>query len=287
MRAEQLEDLTPDQLVAEANACFVKANDENTNLSGGHERRLLYHLQAQFYLTTAARKRADEVADRDRKRNEEIAERDFKLERWVMWLIGAEIVLSIIFGVGGIVEGWKQGQALDGQVGVLKHMDATTVTTAEAMEAARDSLKSLADAQAASLKILQEEQAEREKKPQLVLYLGKVPIDGASVQPKSSGTERAFVNISLVLTNTGTAPLTAFRLHALAPPEVWINWRGGEDGPTHDLSFLPAKQSTHVSMQIGVPVGHPTFKVAFTVDAMELRAGRNTLGYLTVLPPSP
>ena len=71
---------------------------------------------------------------------------DSRLETRVIWLIGAEIALSIIFG---IYAGIKQSNFLD-------HMDASAAATAEAMKAARDSRKTLAADQERSLDRLRE-----------------------------------------------------------------------------------------------------------------------------------
>ena len=125
MRAEELENLTPDQLVAEANACFQEADRENPNLAGGHERRLLLHLKAQFYLTTAARKRADATAEEDRRR-----------ERRRFWVeLGLEVAIILLIG-WEIREGREQAK-------ILAEIDRSTSATAPAMQAAAKSLELL------------------------------------------------------------------------------------------------------------------------------------------------
>jgi len=201
MRAEEFDTLTEKELQEKANDCFVLAENTNVNLTGGHFDKLRLHLEAQFYLTAVSKKRDDRVA-----------RRDFWMEVAVIILIGVEIVLSVVFGVGGIWEG-------TGQMKTLDHMDKSAAATATAMTAVSGSLQSLAKDQAESLDrltqmnttlddslktsgkmvgaaskqldILQQEQAERAaqlaKKPQLQLAIGNlfVPAVFNAVHPPS------------------------------------------------------------------------------------------------------
>jgi hypothetical protein len=80
LRAEELDNLTEEELLEQANICSITAENK-----GNEMERLLLHLQAQYYVTAVARKRDDRVADRD-----------FRMEVWVIVLIGLEILLSLI-----------------------------------------------------------------------------------------------------------------------------------------------------------------------------------------------
>src|SRR5580692_3289994 len=121
MRAEELDNLTEDQLQQKANACFAAADDANIHLSGSGFEKLRLHLEAQFYLTALAKKR-----------DERVARRDFRMEVGVIALIAAEIVLAIVFGIVGILEG-------NGQTKALKDMDTSTAATASSMTAVSES----------------------------------------------------------------------------------------------------------------------------------------------------
>lgn len=76
------------------------------------------------------------------------------------------VALSLFFGLRTLPDGQEQTTSLG-------HLDTSTAATASAMTAVSKSLQSLADAQAASLKILQTEEADRlaqlAKRPELVL----------------------------------------------------------------------------------------------------------------------
>lgn len=206
MRADQIKNATTQQLEDEAERHFERARTafDDQAIGAPVDARTRHLLEAQFYLGLAERKRAEEAVERDRQRNEEIAERDFRLERRVVWLIGAEIFLSLV----GLWMGYQQGKVLDKQTSALTHMDTSTKETADAMKAASTSLQSLADAQAKSLDrlnqmsdtlreslktnstmagasrkqldILQQEQAartaENSKKPNLQLSIGSKPL---------------------------------------------------------------------------------------------------------------
>jgi hypothetical protein len=284
------------ELLTRADECLQRAGsalevappyfDEHT--------RLRLFLEAQSCLTEILRRRAEQTAERDRERNEEIAERDHKLEIWVIRLISVEIFLSLLFGFLGLWEGWKQGKAVDRQVAVLAHMDTSTVATS-------DSLQKLVTAQDASLKILQQQQAERAKKPRLALYAGNIPLGRASVRlnPRAGGAQTV-ASLDLLLKNEGDAPVSTFRLHAVVPATVVVFTEQQlitvpEPEPPADpktyrvtlqLPLLPAGETVRIHTQIFVPKGYSPFKIPFTVDALELQAVA-LLGSLTVLPPRP
>ena len=211
-------------------------------------------------------------------------------------LIGIEIVLSVY----GLWEGHQQGRLMEKQTAALTHMDSSAAATAAAIEAARDSLKSLAAAQDASLKILQQEQAERAKKPRLALYVGNSPLDRASVRLKPRGGSAGTVaEVTLLLKNEGDAPLGAFRIHALIPVGVALerNWvvtvPESEPQPSPltlrvTLQLLPLRAGEMVRIQTAILASgaQSAFKIPFTLDTVEFQAIA-PLGSLTVLPPTP
>jgi len=296
MSAHDFLKMSEQDLLNRADQCLERAGSALEPRPHGldHEARLHLFLEAQSCLSEVLRRQAEQAAARDRKRNEEIAERDFRLERLVVWLIAAEIFVSLVFGCFGIYEGIKQANVLD-------RMDTSAAATATAMQTARDSLKTLSDAQAASLKILQQEQAERARKPRLVMYAGNVPLDRASVHPKVvSGSAQTQAPLDLFIKNKGDAPVTMFRIHAVMPSEVIVfSEQQLIDVPeaeppadpktrrvTLQFPLLPAGDKVRIHTEVYVPKGYPSFKITFTVDALELRAVA-PLGTLVVLPPKP
>ena len=282
MRAEELlGTLTDDELKKRANLCFFEAENTSIYKQAGPEEKLRLLTEADFYLKALIWRHDDRIADRD-----------FRLEKWVIALISVEIVLSLIFGFLGLWEGWNQGKALKREVDVLGHMETSTRATSE-------SLQKLVAAQDASLQILQQEQAERTKKPRLALYVGNIPLDRAPVRlkaPRPQSTQ-ATASLDLLLKNDGDAPVSTFRLHALVPAGIVFQtdrlFTVPESQPPPDLKTygvtlqlapLPAGQVVRIHADIFVPDGYPPFEIPFTVDALELRAVA-LVGSLTVLPP--
>lgn len=228
MRAEELlETLTDDDLKKRANDCFAQAEAISLAQQGGPEEKNRLVAEADLYLKAIARRE-----------DARVAARDFRLEIWVIVLIGIEIVLSVV----GLIAGYQQGRILDKQTTALTHMDASSAATKSAIEAARDSLKSLAADQQRSLErlnemnenlqgslrttrtmasstgkqlaILQAEQAERlaqlARKPKIVLYIGNVRLD-TPLQPIQPAEQTdTSITYDLLLTNEGN--LTAHKL---------------------------------------------------------------------------
>src|SRR5271157_3877187 len=146
MPAHDFLKMSEEELLARADECLKRADSalEVAPPNFDDFTKLRLFLEAQSYLSEVLRRQAERTAERDRLRNEEIAERDFRVERLVVWLIGAEIFLSLVFGIFGISEGIKQTK-------VLSHMDTGTAATATAMTAASTSLKTLAEDQIKSI----------------------------------------------------------------------------------------------------------------------------------------
>jgi hypothetical protein len=75
------------------------------------------------------RKQAQERVESGR-----LAERDYKLEKWVIGLIGAELVLAVVAIIFGWVEGNKQMEILD----KLNKSSAETAATLTALRQAQE-----------------------------------------------------------------------------------------------------------------------------------------------------
>lgn len=109
--------------------------------------------QAQFLLAELDRRKQA----RERIESEKIAARDYKLELWVIGLIGAELLLALVGIVVGWVEGSKQMDVLD----KLNKSSAETATTLtllrQAQEAALDTQKHTLDNIVAMNDALQDE----------------------------------------------------------------------------------------------------------------------------------
>src|ERR1700678_372143 len=195
MRITDFQNKTEAQLLQLADDCFVAMD------TAGVEQKAAFLLQAQLYMTRAARLGDDYVADRDFK----MASRSYTMEKWVIGLIGGEILLSILGLILGFYEGHQQMKVL-GKLNVSA--EATSQTSAAQATALpklvdeqnksmgslsdmndklKDSLKqttAMAAAMQKQVKILQDEQAARKaemaKKPKLELYVENVLLTSLS-----------------------------------------------------------------------------------------------------------
>ena len=305
MKAEYFEQASIKELQARADRCFALALNPleeghvmltEQPLDDGAKLRLL--LEAQFYLTAVGRKR-----------DEEVANRDFRLEIWVIVLIGIEIILS---GVGiwlGIREGNQQAQ-------VLSNIEKSTSDSAGAMSAAKTSLEILAGSQTQSLghlkqmddslqfsqkttgamasaarkqlQILQGEQASRAsqlaKKPKLALYVGELPVNrlNAPFNPRSETiTSKSF---DFRLANEGDAIATRPLLRVIiSNKDVSVQSTTQVQRPvepadsSNHVFLLPLdnirpKVSVPMTLTFTYPAGTKTFQVDFNVDADEIDA---------------
>jgi hypothetical protein len=129
-------------------------------------------------------------------------------ERRERWISGRDLFLDIVIIA---LIGWEIYEGRQ-QAKVLQHMDNSTAATATAMQTARDSLKSLADAQNEALKILKAEEADRlaqlAKRPALVLYVGHVPLAKARGPLKPSQETDTSATFDIVLKNVARQQLT-------------------------------------------------------------------------------
>jgi hypothetical protein len=217
-------------------------------------------------------------------------------ERRERWISGRDLLLDIaIIALIGweIYEGSQQAK-------VLQHMDSSTGDTASAMRAARDSLKSLADAQAASLKILQQEQAERAKKPRFALYVGNVPINRGSTRlAPLTGNAQDMASVDLLLKNEGDAPASPSQIHVLVPEDTNFQFTSIPPVPEYEepskpatrtmsyaVPLVPVGKTLRIHARIYAPKDHGSFSATFTITTPQLETV-TPLGSLTVLPPKP
>jgi hypothetical protein len=120
MNIEELAAFSEDELKSRANACF-----KDYDIASAMARETLI-TEAQFYLAEIERRKQAQ----DRIEGATIAQRDYKLELWVIWLIGAELVLAIV----GIVFGWKEGNK---QADILDKLNKSSTETAATLAAVR------------------------------------------------------------------------------------------------------------------------------------------------------
>jgi hypothetical protein len=140
LRVAELRKQSEEELLQMADECFVIMEDAR-GLPHTHAPLLL---KAQFCLNEIDRRRNTEIAQRDAeiaRRDEEFARRSYKIEIWVIVLIGLELLVSVGGIVFGIVEGNKQAA-------ILKHMDVSTAATASALITLTDQPKKSLDSQA-------------------------------------------------------------------------------------------------------------------------------------------
>lgn len=96
--------------------------------------------QAQFLLAELDRRKQA----KERTESEKIAARDYKMELWVIGLIGAELVLAIV----GIVFGWTEGHD---QTKVLDQLNKSSAETAATLTALRQAQEASLETQKQTL----------------------------------------------------------------------------------------------------------------------------------------
>ena len=312
MRVEEFKKKTDDELLQMADDCFALVEARGVQEEPAHL------LKAQFYM--------NEV---DRRHDAKIARRDFLMELIVIGLILFEVILGIGGIVFGIVEGNKQAAILD-------RMNTSTAATATATQSVNTSsqdqaarLKALADEQSKSLdslgemneklqssvkqttsmvvamqeqlKILKEEQANRQaqlaKKPKLQIYVGTILLTPTALLPataRQSTDDRSIYDI--VLKNSGDATATKGSLRViLIGKGTWFESTTGAnrvyeqpDSEIHTFlipfDYLRPNVQIPMSFTIGYPKGQQLgVMVNFNVDVDELPAA-TPLGILIVVP---
>jgi hypothetical protein len=147
MNIEELSAFSEDELRSKANAC-LKDYDVASAMTREH-----LIAEAQFYLGEIERRKQIQ----ERIENGRIAQRDYKLEVWVIVLIGAELVLAIVAIVVGWVEGKKQMDVLDKLNQSSAATAATLTAVRQAQEASLDTQKHTLDNIVAMNNSLQDE----------------------------------------------------------------------------------------------------------------------------------
>jgi hypothetical protein len=132
MNIDELSKMTERQLHARANAHLEHLDDGSKS-----EIEKEHHVsQAQFYLAEIERR---EQA-RERTASAKIARRDYKLELWVIGLIGAELVLAIL----GLIFGWVEEKK---HIVVLNNLNQSSAATAATLTAVRQAQEASLDTQ--------------------------------------------------------------------------------------------------------------------------------------------
>jgi len=307
MRAKDLLDtLTDEQLTAKADECFAAAE---APIHPPQERQRLL-AEADFYLKALAWRH-----------DERVSQRDFRLEIWVIILIGIEIALSVY----GLWEGHQQGKVMDGQLIALKDMDTKTGKTAEAMSTMGDRMQALAEKQSESLArldemnsalkgslattkkefaLLKEEQdarlAELAKKPKLALYSRNAPLLTPNLPISTRDETDTSINLDVTLRNEGTATATGMELRvvifskdaSLTAVQNLRYERTGEEPGTDYHTYVIRIDRLRPNVQIPMtltfsyPKGQAPFQLLFNADADNIETG-TLLGSAQLTPKKP
>ncbi len=224
-----------------------------------------HHLvEAQFYIDEIERRaQADEREEHDK-----IAKRDYRLEIWVIVLIGVEILLSIAGIAIGYREGTKQTAVLDALKVSVDSLNVSTSKTAEniasltkaqtdALNTQKQSFTTISAMNSAmqnQLDILRQDQkqrlAELAKRPLLQLTSGGIRLDmlpAHPVFPKEITATHA--TLEFVLTNIGDATARAFN--------VYIGVDNKDVSLSSDNSFartLVPSESSELNSAINIPL---------------------------------
>jgi hypothetical protein len=289
MTQQNFLDATEEELLAIANGCLNQAGSAVSGPSSvkADLTKLRLFLEAQLCLSEVIRKRANQAAQRDKDREN----RHFWIEIIVVaLLIGAELWVSIHYGRLGIREGKEQAA-------ILQDVKKSTADSAEAIQQATASLKTLVAQQAESLRISQNEQAERAKKPRLELYIGKVPLTPANGPFKPRVETDTSATFDIVLRNAGEATANKVIWRALVPPDVVLNSTPNPtfpndvpDRPVRALLYfqdlIPPKGYVETTITFLFPKGRAPFVVKFNASSPEI-TGETPLGLLPIFPRKP
>jgi hypothetical protein len=133
MNINELSTMTEIELQARANQHLEQLDNKFAS-----EMEKEHHVsQAQFLLAELDRRKQA----KERSESEKIAARDYKLELWVIGLIGAELLLALVGIIVGWVEGSKQMDVLDKLNKSSAETAATLTLLRQAQEAALDTQK--------------------------------------------------------------------------------------------------------------------------------------------------
>jgi hypothetical protein len=222
MNIEELSKMTESELRTRANVCLERLETESAMEREHHV------AEAQFYLAEIRRRRQRE----ERAEDAQIAHRDYKLEVWVIVLIGLEILLSIAGLIMSHVEAGNQTVVLNGLKTDLDNLNissSNTAVTLASLATAQDStlatekqnattISSMNSAMQNQLNILRQDQQQRlkelAKKPILRLLSGNIPIDSLSERPLLAKELTATnATYEFVLTNIGDTNGRNFFVH--------------------------------------------------------------------------
>lgn len=308
MRAEELDNLTPDQLAALANQHSLAAESLNPQQLNAVGERLAHLLQAQFYLTAAAKKRDDQAAAKREKRENFRYWLGVIIELGVVVLIGIEIGLSIHYGNKSIDDGREEAlllqnikksadDSLAAQTSSLARLRDMNTTLQESLKTT-DAVAVAAKRQLGIQKQQQEEHlAQLGKKPKIVFYLAGAPLAiGASLKPREESDTSATFDCSLMNQGTGNATKVWLRLVVFSKEvTVLSNQRifPAAEPPNSSfqtllipIDFIRPKLNLPFSITFTYPKGQAPFRVNLTVDAEEIETG-TPLGELTFAPRKP
>jgi hypothetical protein len=132
MNIEQLRKMSESELRSKADAALADMDSESVSDQAKGERVA----QAQFYLAELGIRKQEQ----ERIESEKIAQRDYKLELWVIGLIGAELLLAFV----GIALGWVEGNK---QMEVLDKLNQSAAATAATLTAVRQAQEASLDTQ--------------------------------------------------------------------------------------------------------------------------------------------
>lgn len=133
MNLEQLSAMTEDELQAKANEHLEQLDNRfASNTEKDH-----HATQAQVFVAELERRKQA----KERIEGERIAARDYKLELWVIGLIGAELVIALVAIVFGWIEGTQQTKVLDKLNKSGAETAATLATLQKEQEAALETQK--------------------------------------------------------------------------------------------------------------------------------------------------
>jgi hypothetical protein len=302
MRAQELDSLTEDELLQRTNECFVRA--EGTDHFATDAEKLRHHFEAQFYVGAIARKR-----------DERVARRDFRLEVWVIVLIGVEIFLSICGIVLTIYEAKGQDRLLRNILTAqqkvdtdladvdskLRDVDGSMAKTATAVGESATTSTSIYKSLQSQLAILTEQQkdraAELARKPEIHAILGDTDINqnsGDLTTKELTATQAIF---EIVLRNIGEASLLGGQVRiGVDSPNITLTVPNSIPIPLPSTMsnagngiLLPLQRlgghGTWVLVKITAdyPEGTLPFRVSLTIDGDNLSI--TPLGNLLVRPP--
>lgn len=122
--------MTEAELQAKANEHLERLDMPMVGSIGTDTHKQYHLLRSQMFLAELDRRRQG----KERIEGERIAARDYKLELWVIGLIGAELVLAVV----GILFGWIEGAKQTKVLGQLNQSGAATAATLTALQKAQE-----------------------------------------------------------------------------------------------------------------------------------------------------